>query len=571
MSTYAVPSAFTRTMVPLHERVEEPRPTTAPCTESTLPYSMGLSVEPWESPGGSSTGPEQAAVDRQTKGNRAKTVLELTAASDPKGGAGGGRTGDLRVNDAARKGANTPVRRRLAQRSTLGMRREAREPRGSAGRRFSATCVALVAAVLVLCSSPRAAGANLALHIRVDGVINPIEVRYVRHALAVARDERAAFVLMSLDTPGGLVASMQQIVAAMANSTVPVVAFVEPRTAQASSAGAFLLLASDVAVMAPGTRVGAAHPIEEGKSLDHVLDEKVTNSLVSLAEGLAAEHHRPPKYAESIVRESKSFTSDEAKQAGAIELLANDVPDLLAKLDGYRTSAGGRELVLVTKGLALKEMPMSASSRLFDVIADPTLASVLLTLGVLGILYELSSPGIGAAGIVGTICLVLALVALSTLPLALGGVVLCLAGVIAVAVEVKAPSHGALAAGGVAALVLGASILVDEHGYFGAAQRLDLRVFAPLVLVLAASFLLFGRLVARAMKVPMQSGVEAMKGARGSVKTRVSPAGGMVFVAGSRWNAVSEEVVEEGQPVIVTEVMENPTRLRVKPAEKGAE
>jgi membrane-bound serine protease (ClpP class) len=451
------------------------------------------------------------------------------------------------------------------------MRMERRARQGRVRRPISTVGAALIAAVLALCSHLPAASASVAVHIRIAGVINPIAARYVRQALTVARDEHAAFLLMSLDTPGGLVSSMQEIVAAMENSAVPVVAFVEPRTAQASSAGAFLLLASDVAAMAPGTRVGAAHPVEEGKSLDHVLDEKVTNSLVSLARSLAAEHKRPETYAESIVRESKSLTSDEAKQAGAVELLASNVPDLLTKLDGYRITGGQRERVLVTKGLALREMPMSASSRLLDVIANPTLASILLTLGVLGILYELSSPGIGAAGIVGTICLVLALVALSTLPLALGGVVLCLAGIAAVAVEVKAPSHGALAAGGVAALILGASILVDERGYFGAVQRLDLRVFVPLVLLFAGSFLLFGRLVARAMKAPVQSGMEALKGACGSVKARVSPAGGMVFVEGSRWDAVSDEVVEEGQPVTVIEVMENPTRLRVKPAGKGAE
>jgi membrane-bound serine protease (ClpP class) len=431
--------------------------------------------------------------------------------------------------------------------------------------------MALVVATLALLPRLHAASASVAIHIRIAGVINPIAARYVRQALATAGDEHAAFLLMSLDTPGGLVSSMQEIVAAMENSSVPVVAFVEPRTAQASSAGSFLLLASDVAAMAPGTRVGAAHPVEEGKSLDKVLDEKVTNSLVSLARSLAAQHDRPQPYAESIVRESKSLTSDEAKEAGAVELLAANVPDLLTKLDGYRIAAGHRQRVLVTKGLVLRELPMSSSSRLLDVIANPTIASILLTLGVLGILYELSAPGIGAAGIVGTTCLVLALVALSTMPLALGGVVLCLAGIAAIGVEVKAPSHGALAAGGVAALILGASMLVDERGYFGAVQRLDLRVFVPLVILLAVAFLVFARLVARAMKAPVQSGVEAMKGAHGWVKARVSPDGGMVFVAGSRWDAVSEEVAEEGEPVIVLEVMQNPTRLRVKPAGKGAE
>jgi membrane-bound serine protease (ClpP class) len=206
---------------------------------------------------------------------------------------------------------------------------------------------------------------------------------------------------------------------------------------------------------------------------------------------------------------------------------------------------------------------------LLDIIANPTLASILLSLGVLGILYELSSPGVGLAGIVGTICLVLALVALSTLPLKLGGFVLLLAGFVAIAVEVKSPAHGALAFGGVVALGLGALVLVDEAGYFGGAQRLDLRIFAPFVLTLTAAFLLFARIAARAQSAPVQMGPSALAGKRGVAKSGVSPQGGMVFIAGARWQAISDNVIEEGREVVVEEVFSHPTRLRVRAVEKG--
>jgi membrane-bound serine protease (ClpP class) len=226
-------------------------------------------------------------------------------------------------------------------------------------------------------------------------------------------------------------------------------------------------------------------------------------------------------------------------------------------------------MVLATKGIEVIELPLSSTNRLLDVLSNPTLASILLSLGVLGILYELSSPGIGAAGIVGTICLLLALIALSTLPLKLGGFALLLAGFVAIAVEVKAPTHGALALGGVVALVLGALVLVDETGYFGAAQKLDFRVFVPFIVVLTASFLVFARIAARALSAPARSGLESMTGSPGIARTHVGPTGGMVFVDGTRWQAISDAGIESGEEIVVVGVMSHPTRLRVKRAEKG--
>lgn len=435
-----------------------------------------------------------------------------------------------------------------------------------------ALLVFLGAVALVVATAPgtSSAAAPVALHLTVEGIINPIKARYVHQALQAARDRNAQLVIMSLNTPGGLVSSMQDIVGDMTNSAVPVVGFVEPPTAQATSAGAFLLLATDVAAMAPGTRVGAAHPVGADKNLEGAMEEKATNSLVSLAKSLAARHGRPEAYAESIVRQSSSFTSDEAKKAGAVEILAPSMGELLAALDGYRIEGEGHKAVLSTRGLEVVEFPMSRYSRLLDILSNPTLASILLSLGVLGILYELSSPGVGLAGIVGTVCLVLSLVALSTLPLKLGGFVLLLAGFVAIAVEVKTPAHGALALGGVVSVILGALVLVDETGYFGGAQKLDFRVFVPFSIVVSGAFLLFAGIAARALRAPARSGMETMNGSQGVARTRVGPDGGMIFVDGALWQAVSDGAIEPGQGVRVEEVMSNPTRLRVKATVKGA-
>jgi membrane-bound serine protease (ClpP class) len=321
--------------------------------------------------------------------------------------------------------------------------------------------------------------------------------------------------------------------------------------------------------MAPGTQVGAAHPVGADKNLEGAMADKATNSLVALAKSLATRHGRPESYAESIVRQSTSFTAEEAKKTGAVEIIAPTQAALFEALEGYTVDAPDRKVVLSTRGAVVIDRPMSWNSRLLDIIANPTLASILLSLGVLGILYELSSPGIGLAGIIGTICLVLALVAFSTVPLKLGGFVLLLAGFIAIGVEVKSPTHGALALGGLVSLVLGALVLVDEAGYFGGVQKLELRIFAPFIVSVAAAFLLFARIASRAQAAPVQMGLSSLLGARGVAKSGVSPAGGMVFVAGARWQAFSKGAIEEGSEVIVDEVLSHPTRLCVRAIEKG--
>jgi membrane-bound serine protease (ClpP class) len=419
------------------------------------------------------------------------------------------------------------------------------------------------------------------LHLHLSGVINPPKARWVKSTLERARRDGARFVVISLDTPGGLVTSMQEICGAITNSAVPVIGFVEPQGAQATSAGAFILLATDVAAMAPGTRVGAAHPVGSGEKLDPVMDEKATNSLSSLARSLAVRRFRPPDWAESMVRESRSFTEEEALRAGGVELIAANLDDLLRKLDGFRiappaeraASSGAKPVATIAaKGTVRVPVTLPWHWRVLDLLADPTLTALLLSLGVMAVLYELSSPGIGMGGIVGVICIVLGLLGASVLPLELGGVLLALVGLVAIAVEIKAQTHGMLAAGGIVALVLGAMALVDPNEYFGVVQRVDWRLFAPTITVLVALLVVLARVARRALSAAPQLGVEAMAGRPGRAKQNFEQVGadfrGTVFVDGARWEAISSAPVADGDEIEVTKVLTSPTRLEVVPAKR---
>jgi len=420
---------------------------------------------------------------------------------------------------------------------------------------------------------PARAQAGSYVHIRITGVINPIKARYVRRALALAEQEHAELLLLSIDTPGGLVSSMEAITSALTNSPIPTVGFVEPTSAQATSAGAFILLATDIAAMAPHTQVGAAHPVgPQGKDLDGVMNDKATNSLEALAKSLAARRGRPKAFASSIVRESSSYTAEEAKAAGGVEIIAGDVTDLLSQLNGRALQLGDRSVTLATGKLDALELPLSFAERLLDAIADPTIASMLLTLGVLGIGYELASPGLGMAGIVGAVALLSGLWAMSVLPLALGGALLLIVGLVAIVVDVKAQTHGMLAAGGVVALLVGGLLLVDQGGYFGALQLVDWRVFGPFVAASTALFVALARVAIRSQRRGLQTGVESLVGRRGRAKTSFAPnaAGfeGSVFVDGARWRAVSEVAISSGAGVEVLAILKEPTRLEVKPRDE---
>jgi membrane-bound serine protease (ClpP class) len=271
-----------------------------------------------------------------------------------------------------------------------------------------------------------------------------------------------------------------------------------------------------------------------------------------------------------MVRESKSFTEKEARAAGLVEILASNRAHLFRELEGRKLDFRGQPYVFRPAGLARIEVPMSRLDRVLDTLANPTLASMLLSIGVLGLLYELSSPGIGLGGVVGTICVVVGLLGVSVLPIELGGVVLLVVGLMAIGVEIKVPSHGLVAAGGVLSLVLGAMFLVNTEDYFGAAPSVNVALFAPLVTVAVAGLVLLARLTRRALQAPYASGESALVGKGGVAKATFIADGslfsGGVFVDGARWQGIADAAIAEGDAIEVVEVLRSPMRLRVKRA-----
>jgi membrane-bound serine protease (ClpP class) len=426
--------------------------------------------------------------------------------------------------------------------------------------------------VCVLASGYAHAAPPLVLRLELRGVVNPIKVRHVKQALERAKQERASLVLLSIDTPGGLVTSMQDIVSDISNSPIPVVGFVEPRSAQATSAGALILLATDVAAMLPDTRVGAAHPVGPGENLEGAVEEKATNSLASLAKSLAARRGRPEDLAAGMVRESTSYTAQEAKEKGIVEIIASDEADLLRQLDGRKLAFSDRSLTLQTHAASRIEVDMSWSNELLDAIANPTLSSILLSLGVLGITYELAAPGIGMGGILGLISLCLGLLGMSALPVQTVGFVLFAGGLIAIGLEFALPTHGVLGFGGVLSLFAAALVMIDESGYFGAVQRVDLRLFLP---VIGSMTLLLFALVAvtrKALHAPPQLGAEALRGKHGTAKSafvqKDAEFTGSVFVDGALWQAIARAEIAQGDAIEVVDVSTAPMRLTVR--RKGA-
>jgi len=411
--------------------------------------------------------------------------------------------------------------------------------------------------------------------VRLNGVINPVKARYIERSIVRSHELGASVILLSIDTPGGLVSSMQYIVERISGSSVPVVGWVEPAAAQATSAGAFILLATDLAAMRPDTRVGAAHPVGIGSSdkLDETTAQKATNSLVSLAKSLAARRGRSEEAAAAMVRDSASFTAAEAIEKHLVEWQVRDRAELIERLHGHELNFPDRKLRLDTQAHPVISLPLSHTEQLLDQLADPTLASLLVTIGVLGILYELGAPGIGLGGIVGVTSLLMGLMSLSVLPINLTGVLLMAAGVIALGLELTIPTHGLLGFGGILSMLFGGLLLFDESKYFGAAPHVDWKVQLPIVLLLGAVLLLIAAQAARALEARPITGSHALIGSEGTASGDFSPAvegfSGTVLVQGVYWNASSTSPIESGTSVEVIEVSTRPLLLYVRRSRKA--
>ena len=388
----------------------------------------------------------------------------------------------------------------------------------------------------------------------VDSIIHPVSAEYMIQTMDLADGAGASVVVFTLQTPGGLVDSTRQIVTHMLAARTPVAIFVAPSGARAASAGFILILAADVAAMAPGTHIGAAHPVSGGgEKLDETMQKKVAADTAAYARTLAGGRQRNVALAEAAVRESRAFTEREALDASPplIDLVAADVPDLLRRLDGRSiTRFDGGSVVLETTEAVIVPIVMSTRQRVLSAIAHPNIAFMLLSLGILGLTVELWTPGAVVPGVVGAVSLLLAFFALQLLPINYAGLLLIGLGVLLLILEIKITSYGLLTVGGLISLILGSMILMDAPE---PELRLSLRFVVPLVLafVLIAGFL--GRLALVAQRQRPATGTTLLIGTAGETLTPIAPGEtGQVRVRGEIWRAVSDESIGQGTRVVVT-------------------
>ena len=426
----------------------------------------------------------------------------------------------------------------------------------------------LAGAVWCAASVAASAGAAPVVAGRIDGPIGPASASYVERLIATATDRQAPCLVIQMDTPGGLASSMRDVIQAILASPVPVAVYVWPEGAHAASAGALIALAAHVIAMAPGTNIGAAHPVNVapggGDSEGGVMDEKVTNDAAAYARSLAARRGRSSTWAERVVRESISSTAEEAVKEGVADFVAGDMDELLRRLDGRRVATPGGESVLHTADATIAEVLPSRRERFLAYIADPNIAYVLMLIGIFGILFELQNPGSILPGVAGAVSLLTAAYALQMLPVSLTGLALIVLAIILFVLEVKVASHGLLTIGGVVAMIIGSIMLIDSPLPF---MRVSLAVIIPSVLATALFFLFAVSMGIRAQRRRVTTGMEGLVGAVGTARTAVSD-DGTVFVRGELWSARSDEPLAAGDAVEVLTV--EGMRVKVKRRERGA-
>ena len=429
-------------------------------------------------------------------------------------------------------------------------------------RRLVPLLVLLLAGALV--SNPAAAAPAPVATIQIDGVISPVTVRLVEAAVARAQSERAGALVILLDTPGGLERSMRLICQRLLNAEIPVIVYVAPTGARAASAGVFITMAAHVAATAPATNIGAAHPVAVGGGVDKESMKKIENDAAAFARTIATERGRNAEWAERAVRQSVSITEREAVKLKVVDLIADSVPDLLEKIDGRGVKTAKGPVTLQTKGATVTAIEIGFRDRILNVITDPNVAYILMMLGMLGLFFELSNPGVVLPGVIGGISLILAFFAFQSLPINYAGLLLILFGIVLLVAEIKIVSHGILAIGGIVAMSLGSLMLFDapEVGF-----RVSWRVIVPTVGATAGMFLFVVAAGVRALTARSTVGAPAMVGQTGVARSPLSPEG-QVLVQGELWRAVARGTpVEEGVRVRVVGV--NGLTLTVEKAAEG--
>ncbi len=384
----------------------------------------------------------------------------------------------------------------------------------------------------------------------VKGVINPVSAEYLIEGITEAHDMGYQAVIIELDTPGGLDDSMRDIIQTMINTKIPVIVYVHPAGARAASAGAFMTIAADIAVMTPGTNIGAASPVSLGETMDDTMKAKVTNDAAAYISGLATNNNRNVEIARRMVTEAISIPSDEALSENIVDFVVKDRADLINALDGATIATHKGDVTLHLKEADIVENPMGFRFEFLYILSNPNIAYILMMLGIMGLYFELSNPGAILPGVLGGICLVLAFYSFQTLPVNYAGVLLILFAVLLFILEVKAPTHGFLAIGGVISLFFGSILLFNTKVEF---LRVSMKVILPTIIGVALFFVFVITMAVRAYRKKPTTGTEGIRGEIGVAKSRIDDQGGRVFVHGEWWDATSDEAIPKGARVEVIE------------------
>jgi membrane-bound serine protease (ClpP class) len=422
----------------------------------------------------------------------------------------------------------------------------------------------LVAVLVSLCvffifDSARAAKDDIYI-VEIADAISPGTAEFIKNSIEKAEAEQAACIIIELDTPGGLAESMRMIIQNILGSKVPIVVYVSPPGARAASAGVMITMAADIAAMAPGTNIGAAHPVGAGgKDISGKMSEKVINDMVAHAKSVAEERGRNKEWVEQAIRESVSVTESEALKENIIDLVAKDIDDLIRQLEGRKIKDKG--VLTLDKAEKVVVKP-SLRTKILKTISNPNIAYILLMIGFAGLYFELSHPGAIFPGVIGGIALVLAFFALQTLPVNYAGILLIILAIIFFIMEMKIASYGLLSVAGIVSLLLGSLMMFKDTG---PDMRLSLKVLLPTIILISGFFVFVAGLVFRAQMAKPRTGTKGLVGEIGIVKKALTPEG-KVFVHGELWNAKAEKTIDEDTKVRVVNVVN--LMLEVEPLDE---
>jgi len=411
----------------------------------------------------------------------------------------------------------------------------------------------LVAAgvALLVAGQVTAGGASKVLVISINDPIHPITTEFILEAIDKANEAPAADLLViEMDTPGGLMDSMKEIIKGIQASQTPVAVFVSPSGSRAASAGAFITVAAHIAAMTPGSNIGSASPVSMDGEMDRTMKRKVTNDASAYIRSLAEAHGRNADLAELFVTKAHNITENEALEKNIIDLVARDLNNLLDKLEGWKVKTIAGEKTLSLKNAVVERREMNLRQRIFNVLVHPGVAAIFMSLGMLGLMIEMYSPGAVLPGVVGAICLVLGLYSMQLLPINFAGVALIILAFVFFFAELFVPSFGALTLGGVVALIVGAMMLVDTEDEY---MNVSLSVVAPMAVMMGGFSLFMARSMVKMRSQASRSGQEELMGSLSVADTDISPdVAGKIMLFGEIWDARSDDgLIEKGTPVVV--------------------